>query len=48
MLPWIPGECVGLLGARNAKYLSAQIIGLSSGDIRYAYDEYRQSLRDKS
>ncbi len=49
MPPGIPVACVavGSWGARNAAYLAAQILGIKHDNIRQAYDDYRQSLRDR-
>ena len=47
MPPGIPVACVavGSWGARNAGYLAAEILGLKYEDIRQAYEDYRQELR---
>ena len=49
MPPGIPVACVavGAWGARNAAYLAAEILGLKYNDIRQAYENYRQELRDR-
>ncbi len=48
MPPGIPVACVaiGSWGARNAAYLAAQILGIKHEDIRQAYEDYRESLRN--
>jgi 5-(carboxyamino)imidazole ribonucleotide mutase len=48
MPPGIPVACVavGSWGARNAAFLAAQILGGKHEDIRRAYDEYREGLRN--
>ncbi len=48
MPPGIPVACVavGSWGARNAAYLAAQILGIKHENIRDAYDEYREGLKD--
>ena len=48
MPPGIPVACVsvGSWGARNAAYLAAQILGLKYDNIREAYEQHRQQLRD--
>ena len=49
MPPGIPVACVaiGNWGARNAAYLAAQILGLKYDEIRQAYEDYRQQLRER-
>ena len=49
MPPGIPVACVaiGSWGARNAAYLAAQILGNNHGEIRSAYDDYRQGLKSR-
>ena len=49
MPPGIPVACVavGSWGARNAAFLAAQILGIKHDGIRAAYDEYRQSLKNR-
>ena len=49
MPPGIPVACVavGSWGARNAAYLAAEILGLKYDDIRQAYEDYRQELRER-
>ena len=49
MPPGIPVACVavGSWGARNAAFLAAQILGIKHDSIRAAYDEYRQSLKNR-
>ncbi len=48
MPPGIPVAtvAVGSMGARNAGYLAARILGLSHPDIRKAYAEYRAKLAE--
>ena len=43
----IPVACVavGSAGARNAAYLSAEILGLKYENIRKAYEDYRKKLQ---
>ena len=36
----------GSLGARNAAYFAAEILGLKHEEIKQAYDEYRQQLQN--
>ena len=49
MPPGIPVACmaVGAWGARNAAYFAAEILGLKYENIRQAYEDYRQELRDR-
>ena len=49
MPPGIPVACVavGSWGARNAAFLAAQILGIKHDNIRAAYDDYRQSLKNR-
>ena len=49
MPPGIPVACVavGSWGARNAAFLAAQILGIKHDSIRAAYDDYRQSLKNR-
>ena len=49
MPPGIPVACmaVGTWGARNAAYFAAEILGLKYENIRQAYENYRQELRDR-
>ena len=49
MPPGIPVACVavGSWGARNAAFLAAQILGLNHEPIRKAYDDYRESLKNR-
>jgi 5-(carboxyamino)imidazole ribonucleotide mutase len=49
MPPGIPVACVavGSWGARNAAYLAAEILGLKYDDIRQAYEDFRQELRER-
>ncbi len=49
MPPGIPVACVaiGNWGARNAAYLAAEILGLKYDEIRQAYEDYRQELRER-
>ncbi len=49
MPPGIPVACVaiGNWGARNAAYLAAEILGLKYDEIRQAYEDYRQQLRER-
>lgn len=44
----VPVACMALgsAGARNAAYLAAEILGLKHENIRAAYDEYRNRLRE--
>ncbi|NQT72571.1 MAG: 5-(carboxyamino)imidazole ribonucleotide mutase [Chloroflexi bacterium] len=46
MPPGIPVACVtiGSSGAKNAAFLSAQILGLKYEKIRAAYDDFREGL----
>ena len=48
MPPGVPVACmaVGSWGARNAAYLAAQILALKYDNIREAYEQYRQRLRE--
>ncbi len=50
MPPGIPVACVavGSWGARNAAFLAAQILGIKHEGIRKAYDDYRESLKQRS
>jgi len=43
----IPVACmaVGLAGAKNAAYLTAEILGLKYEEIRKAYEKYRSGLQ---
>ncbi len=49
MPPGIPVACVavGSWGARNAAYLAAEILGLKYNEIREAYEDFRQQLRER-
>lgn len=49
MPPGIPVACVavGSWGARNAAYLAAQILGSKHRKIQQAYEDYRQTLKNK-
>jgi 5-(carboxyamino)imidazole ribonucleotide mutase len=49
MPPGIPVACVavGSWGARNAAYLAAEILGLKYDEIREAYEDFRQQLRER-
>jgi 5-(carboxyamino)imidazole ribonucleotide mutase len=49
MPPGIPVACmaVGGWGARNAAFFAAEILGLQHPEIRQAYEDYRQSLRER-
>lgn len=49
MPPGIPVACVaiGSWGARNAAFLAAQILGGKHDEIRQAYDDYREGLRNR-
>ncbi|MXY47611.1 MAG: 5-(carboxyamino)imidazole ribonucleotide mutase [Chloroflexi bacterium] len=49
MPPGIPVACVavGSWGARNAAFLAAQILGIKHDNIRAAYDDYRQGLKNR-
>lgn len=49
MPPGIPVACmaVGTWGARNSAYFAAEILGLKYENIRQAYENYRQELRDR-
>jgi len=49
MPPGIPVACmaVGAWGARNAAYMAAEILGLKYDNIRQAYEDYRQELRER-
>ena len=49
MPPGIPVACVavGAWGARNSAYLAAEILGLKYENIRQAYEDYRQELRNR-
>ena len=48
MPPGVPVACVavGSWGARNAAFLAAQILGLKYDNIREAYEQYREKLRE--
>jgi 5-(carboxyamino)imidazole ribonucleotide mutase len=48
MPPGIPvaAVAVGSMGARNAAYLAARILGLKHEKVRQAYETYRQSLAE--
>jgi len=43
----VPVACVGVDGAKNAALLAAAILGLKHGNIRDAYERYRQDLATK-
>lgn len=43
----VPVACVGVDGAKNAALLAAAILGLKHGNIRDAYEKYRQGLATK-
>ena len=49
MPPGIPVACVavGSWGARNAAFLAAQVLGIKHEEIRQAYDEYREGLKNR-
>ena len=49
MPPGIPVACVaiGSWGARNAAFLAAQILGIKHEEVRKAYDDYREGLRNR-
>ncbi len=49
MPPGIPvaAVAVGAWGARNSAYLAAEILGLKYDNIRQAYEDYRQELRER-
>ena len=49
MPPGIPVACVavGSWGARNAAFLAAQILGIKHENIRQAYDDYREGLKNR-
>lgn len=49
MPPGIPVACVaiGSWGARNAGFLAAQILGIKHDEIRKAYDNYREGLKNR-
>ena len=49
MPPGIPVACmaVGSWGARNAAFFAAEILGLKHDEIRQAYEQYRQQLRER-
>ena len=49
MPPGIPVACmaVGGWGARNAAFFAAEILGLQHPEIRQAYEDYRQQLRER-
>jgi len=44
----VPVACVGIgkSGAKNAALLAAQILGIGHKEIKEAYEEYRQKLRE--
>jgi 5-(carboxyamino)imidazole ribonucleotide mutase len=46
----IPVACVaiGSAGARNAAYLSAEILGLKHNSIKLAYEKYRDELQKEN
>ena len=48
MPPGVPVACVaiGAWGARNAAYLAASILGLKYPEIKKAYVDYREGLRN--
>ena len=48
MPPGVPVACVaiGAWGARNAAYLAASILGLKHPEIKKAYADYREGLRN--
>jgi 5-(carboxyamino)imidazole ribonucleotide mutase len=43
----VPVACmaIGSVGAKNAAYLAAEILGLEHDDIRKSYDKYRSELQ---
>ena len=43
----VPVACVGIDGAKNAALLAAAILSLKHGNIRDAYEKYRQHLATK-
>ena len=49
MPPGIPVACVaiGSWGARNAAFLATQILGNKHENIRQAYDDYREGLKNR-
>ena len=49
MPPGIPVACVavGSWGCRNAAFLAAQILGAGHEEVRQAYDDYREGLRNR-
>ena len=49
MPPGIPVACVavGSWGARNAAFLAAQILGGKHEQVRQAYDDYREGLKNR-
>ncbi len=49
MPPGIPVACVaiGSWGARNSAFLAAQILGIKHDNIRKAYDDYREGLKNR-
>jgi phosphoribosylaminoimidazole carboxylase PurE protein len=49
MPPGIPVACmaVGAWGARNAAFFAAEILGLQHEEIRQAYEDYRNQLRER-
>ncbi len=48
MPPGVPVACVaiGAWGARNAAYLAASILGIKYPEIKKAYADYREGLRN--
>ncbi|MCH8939688.1 MAG: 5-(carboxyamino)imidazole ribonucleotide mutase [Chloroflexi bacterium] len=48
MPPGVPVACVaiGAWGARNAAYLAASILGIKYPEIKKAYSDYREGLRN--
>ena len=50
MPPGIPVACVaiGSWGARNSAFLAAQILGGKHEEIREAYDQYREGLKNRT
>jgi len=49
MPPGIPVACmaVGAWGARNAAFFAGEILGLQHEEIRQAYEDYRNQLRER-
>jgi 5-(carboxyamino)imidazole ribonucleotide mutase len=39
---------IGSAGAKNAAYLAAEILGLKHGEIRKAYQKYRNELQGEN